>query len=52
MFLKFYHFITLIKMYFNCLPKDIQEELVDTLEDYKDMCIISKFERSKKKNEV
>lgn len=42
MFLRLISLFFYIKKYFNYLPKEIQAELIDTLEDYKVLSRISK----------
>lgn len=44
--LKFISLFYTVKLYFNYLPVGLQDELVDTMQDYKTMCIIAKNERS------
>lgn len=46
-FLKFVNLFYKVKSLFSYLPKGIQEELVDDMNDYYDLCVIAKLEKMK-----
>ena len=43
MFLRLIHCFYIIKTYFRELPKDLQVEVVESFEEYKNLCLINKI---------
>lgn len=48
-FLKFVNLLFKVKALFSYLPKGIQEELVDDMEGYYELCCIARIEKERNK---